>query len=173
MPENAHPEPSNLDDDLASFTDKLLRGEHGDTSSLPQAGDEAAELQAAVRWLSQTIHTSQPDAAMRERIRRSLRNEWKAAMVEVQPRTQPWWKRWLGVGAARRPEQWRSARRTRQSYGLLLAGAAIVLLLLLVSTDFVGFSGTAAAGGSVTVALLGVGLALIIVAGVWLALRRK
>lgn len=172
MPENTHPEPKNLDDDLASFADRLLRGEDAIASSPLEAGDTDGELRATVRWLSGTVRAADPDAGMRERIRRTLKAEWEATMTAAQPRTQPWWKRWLGAGATR-PNQWRSTRRTQQSYGFVLAGAVILLLIVLFSSDFVGIGGTAAAGGDVKVALLGVGLAVIVAAGVWLALRQK
>jgi hypothetical protein len=148
-----------LDDELASFTDRVLNGEDG------VGADAPGDLGGVVRTLHQglSVDRAQDDEA-RERIRQRLAREWSdqhRAGVQLPVRSQ----------TARRMLL-QPVRYWSRAAQLL---AAAVLLIVLIGTVLVagdsdegGLQGTASGSGSTLVPLAVVLIILILAVGWWL-----
>lgn len=108
-----------FDDELAEFTDKLIRGQE-----VPIEGDneELRQLKAMVARMQQAFGRSQPAPNLSQRIKINLVREWRASNRPgngkhgaAPTETAPWWQRLIGGG--------------RQMRLVYTAGLAIALLL--------------------------------------------
>lgn len=130
-----------LDNDLAAFTDRLLAGED------VQAPPELEELAHVVRQLHAVIAPeSRPDPAFRERLTQRVNREWS-------------------IQHKRPPSAWRSRRLVQLTALAAVVALTLLALLLLSEGDEEPVQGTALGSvtGVVVVAAVLIGLGLLIV----------
>jgi hypothetical protein len=153
--------PSDQDDRLAAFTDRVLKGQHKGTESITD--EELRGLEETILRLQQAIPPASLDEAaikqMQVRLNARIRREGGS-------RRPSFWKNWFGAG-------WRSGL-PRPQYGMAFAAVAmIVVLLLLVPSWLTGGTPTTATAltpsQNITVVL---GLAGVIFLIFWVS-RRK
>lgn len=159
--------PDNQDDQLAEFTDRLMRGEEVEMT-LAEQSHELYDLQQTVLRFARL--TGRPSQAVSQRIQANLTAEWRRQNTATQP--EPFWLRgWRKVVGQ---PGWQSARQRQQFASLALSLAVIVLIFL--SLPFISPSGESllsAARGSAAFATILVILGIALGGLVWWFIRRR
>ena len=160
--------PDDQDDQLAEFTDRLLRGEEVEMT-LAEQSHEMYDLQQTVLRFARL--TGRPSQAMSQRIRANLTAEWRRLNQAAQP--EPSWLRGWRKVTGQQPG-WQSAHQRQRVASLALAVAVMALILL--SAPFISPNGESllsAARGSAVLAIILVVMGVALVSLVWWFIRRR
>lgn len=168
MPELRHSEKTNLDDQLANFTDRLLDSES------PQALDELhtennnlRQLAETVVMLKQTLQACQPDQATANKIHSVLMAEWHQTRLDthVDKNSESIWQRLSNF--------FRHSFRGQPAFSLSVITLVMVALLTVWFLFPTGESlpGAATHANKIPVIILA-GLVIVLVA-VWTWRKRK
>lgn len=160
--------PDDQDDQLAEFTDRVLRGEEVEMNLAEQSHD-LYDLQQMVLRFVRLI--GRPSQAMSQRIQANLAAEWRRTYATAQP--EPFWLRgWFKV-TGQQPG-WYSTYQRQRLASLALAVGVMVLVLL--SAPFISpnrESLLSAARGSAAFAIILVVLGVALGNLVWWFIRRR
>jgi hypothetical protein len=152
MTRSSKPSSQNQDDLLAEFTDRLLEGKADQAASSPDA--ELRGLEETVLRLNRAFSKGALDASSA----RGLQSDFQARVRKENRAQQPAWR----------------SRQSRQRFGLLFAGIAILIVVLVITpllpVDNGNILGTA--GTQLPVIGAAVVLVALLLLALWLA-RRK
>ena len=149
MPELPETDPKRLDEELASFTDRVLSEKQVDSAEPASPDSELRRLEQTVLRLKSAFGPpEQPPAAAAERIRQHLAREWQQS-APIPSSTLPEddegrssWQSWM-----RRHFGWDTPSRRRRTLTLVFSSLAVVTLLAaLVFSPAASVSQPAAAG---------------------------
>jgi hypothetical protein len=169
MSDQLTPYPDDQDDQLAEFTDRVLRGEEVEMT-LAEQSHELHDFQQTVLRFARPL-AGRPSQAMSQRIQANLAAEWRRQNATAQP--EPFWLQgWRKV--TRQQSGWQSAHQRQRVVSLALAVAVMALILL--SAPFISPNGESllsAARGSAALAITLVILSIALGSLVWWFIRRR
>ena len=159
--------PDDQDDQLAEFTDRLMRGEEVEMTLAEQSHELYDLQQMALRFARLT---GRPSQGVSQRIQANLAAEWRRQQAAAQP--EPFWLQgWRKVAGQ---SGWQSARQRQRFASLALSIAVMVLIIL--SAPFISPNGESllsAARGSAAFAIILVVLGIALGSLVWWFIRRR
>ncbi len=170
MPENKDSDNSILDNQLAGYTDLVMKGRAPEMSSTPE-GSLMRDLQNVVLEIHQSVPEKEPTSEMTERIKSTLLNEWEKEFGRSTPEIRL--VKWLTKIGFSRPSGWQSTTRRKQTLAIGAAVAAIIIIAIL--APFISSQGSLTATAIGDKGLIGV-LLIILAAGsatLWWLFRRK
>jgi hypothetical protein len=170
MPENKDSDNSILDNQLAGYTDLVMKGRALEMSSTPE-GSLMHDLQNVVLDIYQSVPEKEPTSEMTERIKSTLLNEWEKEFGRSTPEFRL--VKWLTKIGLSRPSGWQSTTRRKQTLAISAAVAAIIIIAIL--APFISSQGSLTATAIGDKGLIGV-LLILLTAGsatLWWLYRRK
>lgn len=134
---------SNLDDQLADFTDRILGGSKGKQDEATFAPDpDLRALEKTALRLINSFDQKDPDEATIQRMQTKILEKWK--LEKASPRI-PFWQVWLQA-IKPSPSKWQS-QRSRQRVSLAFFVSTLVLIIV-ISIPYWSTTGSSQPGAS-------------------------